>query len=181
MSDLGRVLEAAGYRVSGGAEYQWNCYPNARYLDLESPFGTGSILFSTEDQTVYSVDVSDKPGTFAYRWLNPDWADDFLLEAERRGIDPDKAWDEVKHIDTESFEDICAKMSAVFEGKDFDRRVVIHLELDERTLAAVARYSFEHDCTANEATVAIIEAQLAKDATPRCPATDPDLNAGDCI
>lgn len=187
MSDLGLVLEAAGYRISGGAEYQWSCYPDARYLDLESDFGAGSILFSTVDQTVYAVEISSRDYEHNYRWINPEFRDDYELECERRGVDANIAYDDQMHSDTFVFEDILTKVHGVLNGEEFDEDVQIPLELTEQSLAHLAVYAHQRDITINEAIVEILTNTVtrleadAAEAQPRCPVTDPEIYAGDCI
>ncbi len=57
---LNEVNEALDHKITGGSDYQWNCYPEGRYLDYESDFAHVSVLYSTTDQTVYQAEVSVK-------------------------------------------------------------------------------------------------------------------------
>ena len=75
---LNEINEALDHKITGGSEYQWNCYPDGRYLDYESDFAHVSVLYSTVDQTVYQAEVSVKREAWdedkkPYRWLNPDY------------------------------------------------------------------------------------------------------------
>jgi len=94
---LGTVLEAAASRVSGGSEFQWECYPDARYVDIADIDDTEicNILHSTKTQDVYEVQVFVNEDDLAYRWVNPDFADLYIAEAMDRNIDPHIAYDDV--------------------------------------------------------------------------------------
>jgi hypothetical protein len=179
MSDLGRVLEAAGHRISGGAEYQWRCYPDARYIDVEGEHGTGSILFSTKDQTVYAVEASNGGLDHNYRWINPLFIDAYLRECDSKGINPNTAFDDTEHSDTDDFEDILVKLKAILEGEDFDTRVTVGLELSKDQLLELALEAHRQDITLNELFTSSLEAALLEaenePTQPRCPVTDSDV------
>ena len=77
---LNEVNEALDHKITSGSEYQWNCYPDARYLDYESDFANASVIYSTDDQTIYQAEISVKREAWdedkkPYRWLNPDYKD----------------------------------------------------------------------------------------------------------
>lgn len=58
---LSKVNECFGHRINGGSEYGWKSFgPNARYLDFESEFAHGSVVFDCETQVVYLADIDAK-------------------------------------------------------------------------------------------------------------------------
>jgi hypothetical protein len=101
------VSLAAGHRVCGGSEYQWQCWPDAQFMDFTDIDGqeVAGCIYSREDQTVYSAEVHLYEPEFAdsvsYRWLNPDWKQAMLDEATQRGVDSANAYDGVQFTDIE--------------------------------------------------------------------------------
>jgi hypothetical protein len=79
------------------------------------------------DQTVYQAEISVKREAWdedkkPYRWLNPDYVEAFYKESEKRQVDTDIAWDEIKFIDLEMEEDFLEKATAIFSGEEYHRR-----------------------------------------------------------
>jgi hypothetical protein len=159
---LNEVNEALDHKITSGSEYQWNCYPDARYLDYESDFAHVSVLYSTTDQTVYQAEVSVKREAWdedkkPYRWLNPDYKDAFYKESEKRQVDIDIAWDDVKWIDLEMAEDFLEKATAIFSGEEFDTRVKVEFDLDERSILKLATEAHKRDITLNKMIEIILQ------------------------
>ena len=159
---LSQINEVLGHRITGGSEYQWNCYPNGRYLDYESDFAHVSILYSTVDQTVYQAEVSVKREAWdedkkPYRWLNPDYKDALYKESKKRKIDPDQAWDDVKFIDLEMEEDFLEKATAIFNGEEYDTRVKVEFDLDDSSILKLATEAHKRDITLNKMIEIILQ------------------------
>ena len=159
---LNEVNEALDHKITSGSEYQWNCYPDARYLDYESDFAHVSVLYSTTDQTVYQAEVSVKREAWdedkkPYRWLNPDYKDALYKESEKRQVDTDIAWDDVKWIDLEMAEDFLEKATAIFSGEEFDTRVKVEFDLDERSILKLATEAHKRDITLNKMIEIILQ------------------------
>jgi hypothetical protein len=159
---LSQINEAMNHRITSGSEYQWNCYPDARFLDYESDFAHVSILYSTTDQTVYQAEVSVKREAWdedkkPYRWLNPDYKDSLYKESEKRQVDTDIAWDDVKWIDLEMEEDFLEKATAIFNGEECDTRVKIEFDLDDRSILKLATEAHKRDITLNKMIEIILQ------------------------
>jgi hypothetical protein len=162
---LSQINEAMSHRITGGSEYQWQCFPDARFLDYESDYAHVTILCSTVDQTVYQADASlkreawpnddryDKP----YRWTNPMFKDDYLKEAKKRKVDPNQAWDDVKWIDLETDEDFLEKAKAMFNGQEYDTRVKIEFDLDDDTILKLSMEAHNRDITLNKMIEIILQ------------------------
>ena len=162
---LNQINEALSHQITGGSDYHWNCFPDARYLDYESEYAHVSILYSTIDQTVYQADTSikrdvwpnderfDKP----YRWTNPAFKDDYLNEAKERNVDPNQAWDEVKWIELETDEDFLEKAKAMFEGNYWDTRIQIPVDLDNDTILKLSMEAHKRDITLNKMIEIILQ------------------------
>ena len=159
---LNEINEALDHKITGGSEYQWNCYPDGRYLDYESDFAHVSILYSTVDQTVYQAEVSIKREAWdedkkPYRWLNPDYKYALYKESKKRKVDTDIAWDDVKWIDLEMTEDFLEKATAIFNGEEYDTRVKIEFDLDDRSILKLATEAHKRDITLNKMIEIILQ------------------------
>jgi len=158
---LEQVLKATNYAVTGGSEYQWNCWPDARFIDFANDVADASVVYSIVDQTIYHFEVcakEDSDGTTAYRWMNPEFKQAYLDEAKTRNCDPDQAWDDVKWKDTDGEEDILDKVNAIMEGREFDPRTVIAVDFTEEDLLTYMKLAHELDITFN----ALIERALVE-------------------
>jgi len=159
---LSQINEALDHKITGGSEYQWNCYPDSRYLDYESDFAHVSVIYSTIDQTIYQAEVSVKREAWdedkkPYRWLNPDYKDALYKESKKRKVDPDQAWDDVKWIDLEMAEDFLEKATAIFNGEEYDTRVKIEFDLDDSSILKLATEAHKRDITLNKMIEIILQ------------------------
>jgi hypothetical protein len=160
--NLSQINEITDHRITGGSEYQWQCYPDARYLDYESDYAHLSVVYSTVNQIVYSAEVSINSEAWTedkspYRWMNSDYSDAYIAESKQRNVDPNQAWDDVKWIDLEVEEDFLEKAEAIFNGKAFDARIQVPVELDNDTLLKLFTMAHERDITLNELITEILQ------------------------
>jgi hypothetical protein len=148
---LKAVNEALDHRITDGSEYQWKCYPTARYLDYDTAFGHVSVIFNTTDQEIYEATIEIKDtGSRPYRWLNPETKQAMFDEAGSRAVDKDNAWDDVNWIDLETEEDFLEKAKAIMNGEKFDKRIQVPIELSDEDFLALAKMAHERDITFNE-------------------------------
>lgn len=105
---LSKFLEAAAFRICGGAEFFWDCYPNARYLDVSNTDGkeVSHCLFSSINQDVYEINVSIEEDDTVYRWINPSFEKAYKKEAKKFGVDSETAYDDVKYINIKNEDEI---------------------------------------------------------------------------
>ena len=156
---LNQINDAMNHQITGGSEYGWHCFPDARFLDYESEYAHVSILYSTTNQTVYQADASikreawpnddryDKP----YRWTNPEFKDDYLNEAKERNVDPNQAW-----------EDFLEKAKAMFTGNYWDTRIQIPVDLDDDTILKLSMEAHKRDITLNNMIELILRELIDK-------------------
>lgn len=150
---LSTVNETFEHKITEGGEYQWNCYPNARFLDYESEFAYVSVIYSTLTQAVYQVEVSvidTESDSNPYRWINPTFKDQYYLEAKSRNVDPMQAWDDYKYIELEVEEDFLEKAKAIFNGEVFDTRILVPLDIEDSLLFELMKKAHEKDITLNK-------------------------------
>lgn len=158
VKDANSVFEHA---IVGGSEYGWQCWPHARWLDYESEYAHGSVVFSTATGILYEATVTPKDdANVAYRWVNPVWRTAMELEAERRGVDPSKAWDDVQWVDCEVEDDWADKARALWRGEQPDTRISVPLEIDDEVFMQLARAAHERDITLNAMVEELLRAEI---------------------
>lgn len=151
MITIKTFLNTVGHRVTGGSEYQWQCFgPEARYLDSEIlERYSASIVFDTQTQVVYEATVCDYSANRAYRWLNPDFKSEFEDEVQSRGVQ-DQAWDTVGYTDLDVAEDFLTKASAIVTGQSYDTRITVPLEMSDDEQLRLMTMAHEQDITLNQ-------------------------------
>lgn len=148
--NLQQVNEALDHAITGGSEYLWNCYPDARTLDYETDYGHASVTYSTKTREIYEASAESKDSERPYRWLNPDFKDALEAESQERGIDNASAWDDVKWIDLETEDDFLEKAQGVCTGDWFDERIQVPVNLSDADFLRLAKMAHERDITFNE-------------------------------
>ena len=155
---LSKVNEALDHKIVGGSEFQWNCWPDARYLDYETEYAYASVLFNTSTQEVYCAEVNDKDDNHKpYRWMNPRYKDQYIDDAKQRGVDPDQAWDDKKWYDLETQEDWLEKARAIMRGETFDTRIQVPLTLENDELFALMKMAHDRDITLNQMVEIVLQ------------------------
>ena len=144
-------LEAIQYRITSGDEYGWQCFgPNARWLNSDDLDRYGAaVVYDCEDQTIYAAEISDYVRNRAYRWIHPEYVEEHKQEANQKGVRPNQAWDNVNWIDLDVPEDFLFKCSAVVEGRDYDARVSVPIDLEDEELFALMKMAHDRDITFN--------------------------------
>lgn len=176
MITLKQWMELVNYRISEGGEYCWNCYGHNAYSlsywnGIHDTGGVSSnIVFDTASQTVYEVDVCDYTNSRAYRLVNPDYAVQRQKESDERNstsyYDIDEAWENVKYVDLEVAEDFIEKCQAIVQGRAYDTRVVIPLELSDSDMLLLYRLAHEADLSLNAYVEKMLRAAIEQhDAT----------------
>ena len=154
-------MEVAGYRITEGSDYGWNCYgPNAYQLDSWNGNQDGysiGIVFDTDTQVVYQMDAHDYKNSRAYRWIHPDYKKKNDQETLERMIDADEAWDDVRYVDLEVADDMLEKARAIASDLDYDTRVSVPIDLDDSELLHLALAAHKEDVTLNQYIGKILE------------------------
>jgi hypothetical protein len=93
--NLMEVVSAANGRVKGAADYNWECFGDtARYLDIgsEETGQQASVIFDTDDGTVYAMEIFLPSDNVAFRWIDDRFVDLFVKECLSKDVDPDIAF-----------------------------------------------------------------------------------------
>ncbi len=157
---LSQINEATQHRITGGCDYLWNCWDNARFIEYGSDYADASVIMNTKTFEIYEASVAPKNEGKPYRWLNPKYSQLMIDESVSRGQDYTKAWDEVKWVDLDLTEDFLEKLKAIMDGEPFDDRVQIQLDLTDAEILRLALMAHERDITFNQMCVEILEIGL---------------------
>jgi hypothetical protein len=160
---LSQVNEALEHKITGGSEYGWQCWDNARFLDYESDYAHASVVYNTMTQEIYSAEINDKADKHKpYRWMSPVYKQANIDEAAKRGVDPNQAWDDTNWYDLETSEDWLEKASAIMQGQVFDTRVQVPLTLNKDELYKLMELAHENDVTLNKMVEIILQNMIDK-------------------
>ena len=166
MISLQDFFETVGYRITEGSDYGWNCYGD-RVHQLSAWNGihgeggwSANVVFSTETQEVFEVEVCDYTNERAYRLINTAYKQAFDDEAESRGEYANQAWDDVDYIDLDVDEDFLVKLEAIVNGKDYDTRVQVQVDFSDEELFKYMKFAHEQDITFNQLVEQAIKAAI---------------------
>ena len=157
--NLNNILKILKYKFTSGGKYGWSCYgDDAFYLDFKNKHDKpiGSVVIGTIGN-VYECTVEVPGEGLCYRWIDPNYKDDMMSEAESRGCDREHAWDDVRFTDLEVESDFLEKMKAIVNDEEFDRRVLVPLELPDTELMALFKMAHEKDMSFNEYICEVLE------------------------
>lgn len=164
MITLKEWMEIVDYRITEGGTYLWDCYgPDSYSLDSWNGDQDGysfSIIFDNKTQVVYEVQAHDFKNQRAYRIVNPAYIENLRKEAGHRNVNKNEAWDDVDYVDLETDDDFIQKAQSIFDGKDYDTRVTVPLELDDNDLLTLMKMAHERDLTFNEFIEDVLREQL---------------------
>lgn len=164
MITLKEWLELTEYRITEGDSYGWNCFGrNAQSLSYWNGDHNGysfNIVFDTQDQTVYSVEVCDYRNQRAYRMINPGFRKAHDDEACAHDVDAREAWDSVSFVDLETEDDFIQKGLSIREGEDYDTRVSIPVNLPDDVLLTLMKQAHEQDITFNQHMETILKTAI---------------------
>ena len=165
MLTLPEFLELIDHRITGGDEFQWQCYGNhAHTIDSDGDNHSFSIVFDRLNQTVYEVTVCDYANNRAYRTTNPDFKSGHDDEAAGRNVPANQAWDDVNYVDLEVDDDFIQKGLAIRDGNAYDTRVQLDLDLDDDLLFGLMKLAHQKDITLNQLIEQILREAIAKHA-----------------
>jgi len=149
--NLSTVNNAMNNKITSGSEYCWKCYgANARHLDYESEFADVTVVYDSTNQFVYEASVYAKnDDSKLYRWIDPSYRGYFVAECQERKIDTARAWDEAVWCDLEVEEDWLEKATAIFNGLQFDKGILVPIDLDDGIMLSIAMEAHRRNITLN--------------------------------
>jgi hypothetical protein len=163
MLTLPEFLELIDHRITGGSEFQWQCYGNlAHTIDSDGANHSFSVVFDRDDQEVYEVTVCDYANNRAYRMIDPDFKSGHDNEAAARDVPANQAWDDVRYVDLDVADDFIQKGLAIRTGQPYNTRVQLDLDLDDDLLFGLMKLAHQQDITLNQLVEQILREAIAK-------------------
>jgi len=154
MLTLKEWMELVDYRITEGSDYGWECYgPNVHMLDSwngEQDGHSFTVIFDTKTQVIYEVQAHDYVHNRAYRMINEDFRKKMKKEAKRRDVNKKEAWDDVDYVDLDVDDDFIQKCLSIREGKDYDTRILMPIDIPDDELLMYMKKAHEMDITFNE-------------------------------
>lgn len=166
MTTVREFVQAIEYKITGGSEYQWDCFGhNARYLDCddcEGATGTYSVnaIFDSLTQQVYAIEAWDYANNREYRWIDPEFQKDFRKECKKRNVNKNESSDGRNYIDLDVVEDILEKSNALVNGIEYDTRVKVPVDFSDEDLLQYMKLAHEMDITFNELVERAVRAAI---------------------
>jgi hypothetical protein len=137
-------LETVNFKITNGSVYHdFRFGTNAFILtswDGKPENGRATIIFDTETQEVYRIEICDFAKRKAFAW-ETEWETD---------KSDDIAWDGVKLRVTDSLDDILEKVKAIMHGEPYDARVVMSLDISDAEFLLLAKAAHAVDVTIND-------------------------------
>jgi hypothetical protein len=157
-------MEVINYRITEGSDYGWDCFGNdahsISYWNGDYDGHSFNLVFDTKDQTVYSAEICDYKRQRAYRLINPEFKTAHDKEAKNRDVLDNQAWDDVNFIDLESDDDWIEKATAIVEGRDYDTRIIIPVNLPDDVLYELMKQAHDRDITLNQHFENILKVEI---------------------
>jgi hypothetical protein len=160
-------MEAIQYKPTEGSEFLWTCYgPGAYSLDYWNGVHDGGVsvtmVFDTGNQTVYEMQAWDYSAERSYRWIHPDYVKAIERESEMRGVVFEESIDGQHFIDLEVPADILEKATAMVAGVEYDKRVMISIELSSEEETQIMRLAHEADMSLNQFMEFILRTEMER-------------------
>jgi hypothetical protein len=147
-------MELVEYRITEGDSYGWSCFGDKAFSlsawNGDQDGWSMNMVFDTDTQTVYTVEVCDYARDRAYRVINPDYKIVHDREAQHRGENARQAWDDVNYIDLEDDDDFIQKGLAIKADEDYDTRVSVPLTVPDDVLFELMKRAHDRDITLNK-------------------------------
>ena len=149
-------MTAINYQVTEGSSHEWNCFGEHAYqlnsADSNDNHATYTIcaIFDKLTQEVYELQAWDYLKNRTYRWITPDFIEEYKAEHVYRGFPFEIALDNEKFIDLDVAEDILEKIAAIIAGEEYDTRVQIEIDLSDDVIHAAAIQAHKQDITLNQ-------------------------------
>lgn len=149
---LPTALASFDIRITGGSDYLWNCFGDAKpyLLESDNEHCTLGVVFDTHTQRVLIFEAWDKLREREYIWIEPTVRDAYEQEHKDRGFVFLESMDDKRFTEVDVEEDILEKAQAMHQGLSYDERVLVNVDMDDAVFLKVARAAHEMDVTINE-------------------------------
>lgn len=155
---LFEVLQKIKPNITSGSQFLWKCYGNNAWMidlcriDTKLHMNeTVTIIYDSQHMEIYEISTYSEIHQLEYKWYNPNYREIVKEEYKNRNIDfDDPICEDIKLIELEMLDDIIEKSSAIIEGKDFDKRILVELNLTNEEIETLTRASVLSNQTIDE-------------------------------
>lgn len=140
-----KFLELSNFSVEESWNHLWPSYSNALCFDTKAGKYYLGCAVKFDDNEIVELTIMDDEEN-GYRWINPSYKTAIYEEYKTRHLD----FKNGNLVDLEVTDDFFEKASAMIAGKEFDKRIVIPLDLTENEIFALMKEAHERDITFNE-------------------------------
>jgi hypothetical protein len=155
MIKLHEFLNVIRYEIDDKAFLNNSIYTQESSMVCEVTSGTPeyyiTCIFDAVSQEVFEISVEDYERKRYYRWIQEDFRD---LEQSNR------SWAGTEYSLLEVAEDILDKADAIVEGRDYDSRVRVPLDLSDEDFMFLAKAAHDRDITLNAMVEQVLKAAL---------------------
>jgi hypothetical protein len=95
MAKLKKYFRAVKYHITEGWQPQWQCWADVRAIEASNDKWGATVYFSVDTSEIVQLEVFDYAKDRAWRWQESSLEKEYKLEASRRQVNPDEAWDHV--------------------------------------------------------------------------------------
>jgi hypothetical protein len=158
-------LKSVNYKITEGSEYLWKCYGDNAYSISHYQNNLNDIeyevncVFDTVSELVYNIELIDYDENIGYRWIHPDYKENYLQEAENNNAN-EYEMENIHNIELCS--DIMNKIDLITIGEKYDTRIKVPLDLDDDLLFELMKLAHEKDITLNQLVLSCVEASIEK-------------------
>ena len=167
--NFARFCELTRHKLTEVSHFIWPCFGenahNFSYWNEDHDGFSISAIVRLDHMTVEVLEVCDYAGNRAYRWFNPyTGARDAYMKSAVANSDTPKnqAWDDVDFVDLEVLEDFIAKAEAIRDGRDYDQRVTVPVDISDEDFAHIAKLAHDRDITFNQMVEHILREEIAR-------------------
>lgn len=127
MNNFFKLLKGGKYKIIEGGSVE-----NKRYVTLISDNGVElNIAFLPDEQKVLDSFLYVKSLNKFFRWIEPDYINEYKDICFKNNIDPRIASNNTNYIDCDIFDDYLEKVEASFNTGTCDDTVLMNIELTE--------------------------------------------------
>ena len=157
MITLSEWLRAVKYQIVDNAPWQLLPAGNGTsdfrlfnaFRDRSAEY-VSNLIFNEETENATVIEFIDYNQSLAYRWINPVYRES-NMELGVAGVE---------FIQLNDEEDIMEKITALFNGEEYDTRVTETLDLTEHEIYMLAMGAHKQDITLNEYIGKVLKAAL---------------------
>lgn len=166
---LKQAIDAFQHKITESSTFLWDVFGQyARALSFgesSNKFAScsGCIVYDTQTLEVYVAEVWPGGNSLKrpYRWINPSYLNAYKNEHDDRGLEFDVALDTTKFIDLDEVEDFIEKATAMFNGQEFDERVLVKLhDFPDELFMQLAKQAHKEDLTINQMAEKILQSYI---------------------